>query len=72
MIGKAHAGFARRLDRAPAIVERAREMHERGIRITESGRELAAEPEPGERAAWGVALCGGGAPRAEAPESGAE
>src|SRR3989442_11477472 len=70
MIGKANAGRARRFDGAPAIVERTREMHERGIGIGETGREPAAKPQPGERAARGVALRRSGTARAETPESG--
>src|SRR2546427_753297 len=51
MIGKAHAGGARRLDGPPTIVERTGEMHECGIRIGKPGCELAPELQPGERAA---------------------
>src|SRR5262249_37039530 len=72
MVGKADAGFARGLDRAPAIVQRAREMDERGIGLGEAGGELAAEPQPGERAPRRTALCGSSAAHAESGERGAK
>lgn len=72
VIGKAGTRLPRRLDRAPAIVERAREMHERGVGVGETRRELAPETQPGDRAARGVALRRSGAARAKSADCGAE
>src|SRR5437667_387684 len=72
VIGKADRGLPCRFDGAPAIVECAGKMHQRGVGIRETRRELAAEPQPGQRPSRGVALGGGSAARAETAECGAK
>ena len=72
MIGKANARFPRCVHRAPAIVERAREVDERRERVGVAGRKAAAQLQPGDRAARRLALASGGAAGAVAREGGAK
>ena len=72
VIGEAHGGLARRFDRAPAVVHHARQVHERRVGIGEIRRELAAEPQPGQRLVRRRALRGGGAAEAEPGKCGAQ
>ncbi len=72
MVGEPHGGLTRRLDGPPAVIERTRQMDERGIGIGETGCELAAEPQPSQGAVRGVALGGRSPACAEAAQRGAK
>jgi len=72
MIGEAERSGARGFDGAPPVIERARQVHERGIGIGEPRREPGAELQPEQGAAGGVALRGSGTAQAKPAERGAE
>ena len=72
MIGEAERSRARGVDGAPPVIERTRQVHERGIGIGEPRREPGAEFQPEQGAAGGVALRGSCTAQAKPAERGAE
>ena len=72
VLGEPLGGFLGGGERAPAILQRPGQMHQRDVGLAEAGRPRAGEPQPPRRPLRGVALAGGGAAHGEARQRGAE